>query len=347
MAKELPYFKFEPNAWENGNIQMLSREDKGLFIDICSMYWSRLGDLPCKLVIQKLCGGNKDAINNLIEEEIIEIKKDNIQICFLDKQLNEFNIQSKVNSDNAKSRWENVPERIKGNIVYVIRCWNDTEEFIKIGITSTSISRRFSGKLPYNYEVLVVDYYDSIELESQYKEVAKDYEYTTKENFSGYYECYKMEAMSSILQFAKIRNAKYVRNVCETDAIRGDKIIEEEKREESIDFVLLLQEINKHTGRAFKTINDKVKKSFKARLKEGYTKNDIRIAITNACQSPYHMENGRQYLTPEFFSRSSSLDKYSTTSRKDSHSIPPPKPKPHWTEIEAMVEEQNKKLMNQ
>ncbi len=33
MAKELPYFKFEPNAWENGNIQMLSREDKGLFID--------------------------------------------------------------------------------------------------------------------------------------------------------------------------------------------------------------------------------------------------------------------------------------------------------------------------
>ena len=37
MAKELPYFKFEPNAWENGNIQMLSREDKGLFIDICSI----------------------------------------------------------------------------------------------------------------------------------------------------------------------------------------------------------------------------------------------------------------------------------------------------------------------
>ena len=22
MAKELPYFKFEPNQWENGNIQM-------------------------------------------------------------------------------------------------------------------------------------------------------------------------------------------------------------------------------------------------------------------------------------------------------------------------------------
>ena len=40
MAKELPYFKFEPNQWENGNIQMMSREDKGLFIDLCSMYWA-------------------------------------------------------------------------------------------------------------------------------------------------------------------------------------------------------------------------------------------------------------------------------------------------------------------
>ena len=52
MAKELPYFKFEPNAWENGNIQMLSREDKGLFMDLCAIYWSRLGDVPIKLAIQ-------------------------------------------------------------------------------------------------------------------------------------------------------------------------------------------------------------------------------------------------------------------------------------------------------
>ena len=73
MAKELPYFKFEPNQWENGNIQMMSREDKGLFIDLCSMYWSRLGDLPLKLVIQKLCAGNATALNSLCDEKIIEV----------------------------------------------------------------------------------------------------------------------------------------------------------------------------------------------------------------------------------------------------------------------------------
>lgn len=106
MSKELPYFKFEPNQWENGNIQMLSREDKGLFIDLCSMYWSRLGDLPLKLVTQKLCAGNATALNPLCDDKIIEILEGNIFIKFLSEQLNEFEDTSKQNSKNAKEGWE-------------------------------------------------------------------------------------------------------------------------------------------------------------------------------------------------------------------------------------------------
>lgn len=106
MAKELPYFKFEPNQWENGNIQMLSREHKGLFIDLCSMYWSRLGDVPEKLVIQKLCAGNALALKSLCEEKIIEVIDSKIFIKFLSEQLNEFEDTSKQNSKNAKERWE-------------------------------------------------------------------------------------------------------------------------------------------------------------------------------------------------------------------------------------------------
>jgi len=105
MAKELPYFKFEPNQWENGNIQMLSREDKGLFIDLCSMYWSRLGDVPLKLAINKLCGGNATALNPLCDEKIIEVLEGNIFIKFLSEQLNEFEDTSKQNSKNAKDGW--------------------------------------------------------------------------------------------------------------------------------------------------------------------------------------------------------------------------------------------------
>jgi hypothetical protein len=106
MAKELPYFKFEPNQWENGNIQMFSREDKGLFIDLCSMYWSRLGDVPLKLAIQKLCAGNATAFNSLIKEGIFTVENDFVCIDFLNEQLSDFEDTSKQNSKNAKERWE-------------------------------------------------------------------------------------------------------------------------------------------------------------------------------------------------------------------------------------------------
>ena len=108
MAKELPFFKFEPNQWENGNIQMCSREARGLFIDMCSVYWSRLGDLPLKLAIQKLCAGNATALNPLIDENIIAINDGQITIEFLDEQLQEFKETSSQNSRNAKKRWEKV-----------------------------------------------------------------------------------------------------------------------------------------------------------------------------------------------------------------------------------------------
>jgi len=106
MAKELPFFKFEPNQWENGNIQMCSRENKGLFIDICSMYWSRLGDLPLKLAIQKLCVGNATAFDSLIQDKIFSIKDGFICIDFLNEQLSEFENTSEQNSKNALLGWE-------------------------------------------------------------------------------------------------------------------------------------------------------------------------------------------------------------------------------------------------
>lgn len=232
MASELPYFKFEPNQWDNGNIQICTREEKGLFIDLCSMYWSRTGNMPFKLANMKLANGDATLFDNLINENLITISNNQISISFLDEQLNKFDIRSKVNSDNAKSRWLDKPERIKGNIVYVIRCWDDDEEFLKIGITTTSISKRFSGKMPYNYEVIIIDEYDSISLESQYQEIAKGSEYIANKEFSGYLECYKMSVISELTNFAKIRNAKFVRNTCENDAIREEKRREEERKED-------------------------------------------------------------------------------------------------------------------
>lgn len=106
MAKELPYFKFEPSEWDNGNIQMCSRESKGLFIDLCSIYWSRVGELPYALALQKLCNGKEDALHELTKLEIIAVIDGNIVIEFLDEQLSEFGNVSEKRRNAANKRWK-------------------------------------------------------------------------------------------------------------------------------------------------------------------------------------------------------------------------------------------------
>jgi hypothetical protein len=107
MAKELPYFKFEPNQWENGNIQMCSRDLKGLFIDLCALYWSRLGELPYALALQKHCNGSKDALQTLEDLQIITVTDGQIIIDFLDEQLDEFQETSEKRRKAANKRWSN------------------------------------------------------------------------------------------------------------------------------------------------------------------------------------------------------------------------------------------------
>lgn len=106
MAKELPYFKFEPGGWDNGKIQMCSFEAQGVFINVCSMYWQRLGDLPYKLAIQKICKGNAVALQSLCDEGILKVIDGMICIDFLNEQLLEFENTSKTNSKNAREGWE-------------------------------------------------------------------------------------------------------------------------------------------------------------------------------------------------------------------------------------------------
>lgn len=106
MAKELPYFKFEPAEWESGNIQAVSRESKGLFIEICSLYWLRLGELPYALALQKLCNGNAEQLTELCNLEILGVEDSQIVIEFLDEQLNEFQKISEKRAKAANKRWK-------------------------------------------------------------------------------------------------------------------------------------------------------------------------------------------------------------------------------------------------
>lgn len=87
MAKELPYFRFTVQDWQNGKIDLERYELKGLFIDLCGYYW--INDCTLTLtMLQKKFSNAKDMILELIELDIIkhENRHDKVEIEFLNKQ---------------------------------------------------------------------------------------------------------------------------------------------------------------------------------------------------------------------------------------------------------------------
>lgn len=78
----------------------------------------------------------------------------------------------------------------------------------------------------------------------------------------------------------------------------------------SVDWEKLIDQFNDITGKNAIVVNDKTKRQLKARLKEGYTKQNILDAIINCHKDEYHIETGHKYLTLEFISRADKLEKY-------------------------------------
>ena len=80
-------------------------------------------------------------------------------------------------------------------IFYIIRCFNENEEFYKIGITSRSIKERYAGKqnMPYQYKIIqeIQDNPENIyNFELLFKNKAKNFKYKPSIYFPGHTECY-------------------------------------------------------------------------------------------------------------------------------------------------------------
>jgi hypothetical protein len=89
-------------------------------------------------------------------------------------------------------------------ILYIIRCWSETEEFIKIGITSKSLKRRYTtiNRMPYQYEVLKVISSDNpsyiFDLENIMLKNSKNLKYKPLIEFNGSTECRTLDFISTI-----------------------------------------------------------------------------------------------------------------------------------------------------
>ena len=87
MAKELPYFRFTVQEWQNGDITLEDYSLQGLFINICGFYWIKDCSIDLAM-LEKKFRNDKAMINQLIESDIIKLNdNDEISIKFLDEQF--------------------------------------------------------------------------------------------------------------------------------------------------------------------------------------------------------------------------------------------------------------------
>jgi hypothetical protein len=79
--------------------------------------------------------------------------------------------------------------------VYIIKCWNNEEEFYKIGRTFTTVGKRFRqiSRMPYNWKLIKqiegnAEYIYN--LESNLHKEHEDFKYKPELEFNGMYECF-------------------------------------------------------------------------------------------------------------------------------------------------------------
>ncbi len=238
MAKELPYFKFEPTEWMNGDIQMCGPVLRIAFLEMCCIYWIRTGDLSKKMAIVKCCHGDATLLHELVSMNIVEEDGENVIIKFLDEQLSDFTEIKRIRSEAGKKGGQQGgvrpdEERISGNQFYVIRCFGNGESFLKIGTTVNSVSRRYSGKMPYEYELVlqILSDQSTIIENSLCIELAK-FAYAPKLSFPGQKECYSMSFLNEISDIIKSKTGFAIAKLKRNEAIREENKREENKREE-------------------------------------------------------------------------------------------------------------------
>ena len=88
MSKELPFFRFTPTEWLNGDISLEPYEVKGVFSDILSYYWFK----DCKVtqaMLKRRFSVDYVLVEQLFKSDILKIKEDSdfIEISFLDEQF--------------------------------------------------------------------------------------------------------------------------------------------------------------------------------------------------------------------------------------------------------------------
>jgi hypothetical protein len=99
MAKELPYFQFEPAEYLTKDISFCSLSAQGLFTNLCAYYWQRQCKLTRTQFLKRL--NYPELFDELLSEGVIDLENDEVKIKFLGEQYCKATKLSKVNSANG------------------------------------------------------------------------------------------------------------------------------------------------------------------------------------------------------------------------------------------------------
>lgn len=92
------------------------------------------------------------------------------------------------------------------------------------------------------------------------------------------------------------------------------------KKSEGINWEKLLLHFNETFGKKSRVVNDTVKKSFRARMKD-YVKEDIVDVMNKIKKDKFHIENNFKHVTLEYIARPNTFDKYASMSDEDEQKV--------------------------
>ena len=218
MAKDAYYFSHDANAKDDPKCVMLIEQ---LGLEGFGIYWvliEVLRDQPTYKYPLALIPAIARRYNTTAEKMkivisgygLFEVDDNDFFSLSLIKRMGKVNemrnkrIEAGKKSGEIRALSSKTPIEEKDELpqMYVLRCYKNKEEFIKVGYTTTSISRRFSGKMPYEYEVLrQIFSVNALEIEIELQNIIEKHRYQPAINFAGNMECFNMEVLNTVMEF--------------------------------------------------------------------------------------------------------------------------------------------------
>lgn len=178
MAKELPYFRFTLQEWQNGIITDLPDSAQGVFINVCCFYWANDCDVTEKMLLKRFKTKTK-TIQKLIKSKVIKNHNGIIMVSFLNKQLLELkethSFFSKCGKKGQKAKKDKAPLKppLSEGLSYKD---NNKNKDIYRAFKHLSITTKEFNKLKEKYsKEQVDDILDSIENNSNNKKYVSLY----------------------------------------------------------------------------------------------------------------------------------------------------------------------------